>query len=184
MPFPGSSVRSILRMSVLLAVCVLGALQTSSAIPSTTVTYQFVGQCSDCTGTGTASLTLQNYTLGTSLSNSNFVSFTYTSNLTTFSLTAANSPTLLGMLPASLPATAQVTVSGYATNPNYFFGSQTDGSWCVGFTCLSDTGTSSSWSLNSPNVPTLRYPTLAGLAALLAAAGVLLLRQARRRVSV
>jgi hypothetical protein len=49
--------------------------------------YDFSGNCSDCQNTGAGVLTLQNYTAGTSLNASNFVSFTYTSNLLTFNVT-------------------------------------------------------------------------------------------------
>jgi hypothetical protein len=169
-------------MSALLLVCVLGALQTGSAITGTTVTYQFVGQCTDCTGTGVGLLTLQNYTLGTALANSNFVSFSYSSNLLSFSLTQANSPNLSGTLPATLPAQATVLVDGFTTNPNDLLWSHSDGSWCAGSNCTGDNGSSSTWGL-APSVPALRLPMLIGLAAMLALAGVMLLKLARRRVS-
>ena len=82
-----------------------------------------------------------------------------------------------------LPAAAQVLVNGYSTNPNYFFASQSDGSWCAGNSCVADTGTNSTWAVYSPGVPALRSQMLTGLAAMLALAGVILLKQARRRVS-
>ena len=61
--------RLIWQLPVLLLACAFNATPIGS-----NATYQFVGQCSDCTGTGTATLVLQNYTLGTQLANANFVS--------------------------------------------------------------------------------------------------------------
>jgi hypothetical protein len=46
-----------------------------------TSAFNFDGACSDCTGVGIGVLTVQNYTEGSGFSNSNFVSFTYNSNL-------------------------------------------------------------------------------------------------------
>jgi hypothetical protein len=60
----------------------------AAAQTATDTTYMFTGSCSDCTGTGVGYLTLQNYTPGTALSYSDFVSFTYTSNLSSFSITS------------------------------------------------------------------------------------------------
>jgi len=56
---------------------------------STTTTYEFTGACSDCTGVGIGYLTLQNYTPGTALSYTDFVSFTYQSSLSVFSISAS-----------------------------------------------------------------------------------------------
>ena len=106
MPGFGSRAHSIFRISIVLAVCVLAAVETSYAERCPTggpqATYQFVGQCTDCSGTGVGVLTVQNYTLGTALSSCNFVSFTYTSNLTSFTVTTSGSYYLSGMLPVSL----------------------------------------------------------------------------------
>jgi hypothetical protein len=44
--------------------------------------YTFLGVCTDCTGTGTGILRLQDYTPGASLTPANFVFFDYFSNLT------------------------------------------------------------------------------------------------------
>ena len=162
--------------SILLVVCVLAAVEISSAGTCTLAgpqsTYQFVGQCTDCTGTGVGQLTVQNYTLGTALNSCNFVSFTYTSNLTSFTITAPGSFSLGGTLPASLPSAALVGVFGTGRND---FESYTDGSWYVG---LSDYGTGGVWSLPSTStVPTLSTAALCTLGLLLAGAGALLVRR-------
>jgi hypothetical protein len=121
-------------------------------------------------------LTVQNYTLGTALTGCNLVSFTYTSNLTSFTLTTSGSYDLSGMLPASLPAAAEVEVSGTGRNN---FESNTDGTWYVG---LSDYGTGGVWSLPSTSTaaPTLSTAAFSALGLLLAGAGALLAQRARR----
>jgi hypothetical protein len=58
-----------------LAVILLGLLAASPSFAGT-VTYDFAGQCSDCTGTAAAQLVLQNYTPGTPITLSSFSSFT------------------------------------------------------------------------------------------------------------
>jgi hypothetical protein len=174
MPGFGSRAHSIFRISIILVVCVLAAVETSFAGAciqgGPQATYQFVGQCTDCTGTGVGLLTVQNYTLGTTLSNCNFVSFTYTSNLTSFTVTTSGSYYLSGMLPVSLPAAAAVQVSGSGSNN---FLSNTDGTWYVG---LADRGTGGTWSLPS-TVPTLSAAAIGALGLLLAGAGTLLVRR-------
>jgi len=116
---------------------------------------------------------LQNYTLGTALTGCNFVSFTYTSNLTSFTITQANSVSLSGTgLPASLPAAAQVIVIG--PDPKNF-GSGTDGSWYVGL-APADYGTGGTWGYPPTAVPTLSTAAFGALGLLLAGAGVLLMR--------
>jgi hypothetical protein len=58
----------------------------AAAQTASDTTYVFTGTCTDCTGVGVGYLTLQNYTPGTALSYSNFVSFTYQSNLSSISI--------------------------------------------------------------------------------------------------
>jgi len=175
MPGFGSRDHSSFRISIVLVVCVLAAVETSyGGCPRNgpQTTYQFVGQCTDCSGTGVGALTVQNYTLGTALTGCNLISFTYTSNLTSFTITAPGSYDLSGMLPVSLPAAAAVEVSGPGSNN---FLSNTDGSWYVG---LSDYGTGGVWSLPSTStVPTLSTAALCALGLLLAGAGALLVRR-------
>jgi hypothetical protein len=178
MPGFGSRDHSIFRISIILVVCVLAAVETSFAEPciqgGPQATYQFVGQCTDCTGTGVGQLTVQNYTLGTALNSCNFVSFTYTSNLTSFTITTSGSYYLSGTLPVSLPAAATVNVN----NSNNGFSSNVNGNWFVG---LLDHGTGGIWSLPSTStVPTLSTAALCALGLLLAGAGALLVRRQAR----
>jgi len=80
MPGFGSRAHAIIQISIVLVVCVLAAVETSYANGCPTggpqATYQFVGQCTDCSGTGVGVLTVRNYTLGDTLTSCNLVSFT------------------------------------------------------------------------------------------------------------
>src|ERR1700676_990297 len=72
----------------------------------------FEGVCSDCTGAGYGVLTVQNYTEGSGLSNTNFVSFTYNSNLITdLSITADTLDSFTGSIPISGPAAAEEIIA-------------------------------------------------------------------------
>ena len=118
-------------------------------------------------------LTVRNYTLGTELNGCNFVSFTYTSNLTSFTVTTSGFYRLSGMLPVSLPAAATVNVSDFTNG----FSSNVNGNWFVG---LLDLGTGGTWSLPSTAAPTLSPAALGALVLLLAGAGALLVRRRAR----
>ena len=182
MPGFGSRAHSIFRISISPVVCVLAAVETSFAGAciqgGPQATYQFVGQCADCSGTGIGLLTVQNYTLGTALSSCNFVSFTYKSNLTSFTIAPSDSPNLSGMLPASLPATATVTIRDIVIQLQ--FASDVSGSWSVSAFHPVDTGASSIWGYPPAPVPTLGATGLCALGLLLAGAGALLAQRARR----
>ena len=173
-------VRPGLQLSALLSVLLLAGVQGSSAIFVTTTQYRFVGQCGDCTGTGVGVLTLGNYTPGNPLLNGNFISFTYTSNLLNFTLQQSDQPNLSGLLPASLPAAASVTIGSIA------FQSGAGGAWCAGQGCAADFGSTSTWSAVSTGttgVPALSPAATIGLALMLALFGALLLKQVRGRIA-
>ena len=169
-----------------LALALLFVCAFSAAPQTTTTTFNFVGTCSDCTGQGRATLVLQNYTLGNTILQANFVSLTYSSNLTSYTITTANSPLINGSLPASLPSAANVDF--FATTGGAAQGMELNtysyGSWCAGFECTGDYGTAGSWSLYSPpappSVPALSTWMQICLAALMAAMGAWLLQSARR----
>ncbi len=140
----------------LLLVAGLAVTESSSAAPGTT-TFNFSGTCTDCIGTATATLVLAGgYALGTPITSSNFVSFTYNgSNLTApFTYT---------------PSTVNFAVNGSMTNipgGNAFFtagGSNsldfitnTNGTWFVG---LSDEGTAGTWSTATSSVSPTPAPS-------------------------
>jgi hypothetical protein len=119
---------------------------------------------------------VQNYTLGNALYSCNLVSFTYTSSVLNYSVVPPGSFSLSGTLPASLPATAAVTVSSVSTP---LFNSNVSGSWTVGY---ADDGTSSIWSSGSgPSAaPAPSTALLGALGLLLAGAGGLLAQRRAR----
>jgi hypothetical protein len=137
-------------------------------------TFNFTGACSDCTGNGLGVLTVQNYTQGSDFSNGNFVSFTYSSNLIPdLLITLADLDTFTGSIPAVLSvtpgdgfsATAGVTIT--AKSATLTFQSTTDGSWCVGSSCVTseDFGLTSSWSsvTTTHQAPDVPEPSTLGL---------------------
>lgn len=169
--------------SALLLVCAFEAAPFGVRVGST-ATYYFTGQCSDCTGAGTAQLVLQGYTLGNPLNNFNFVSLTYHSNLTSFTITSTDGPTISGTLPVNLPGPAGVTVS--LEGP--VFNTGLNGTWCSGAAgCSLDSGSGGVWGTTPPgstsSVPMLSDSMLVCLAAAIAVAGVLLLRKSHARTA-
>jgi hypothetical protein len=140
-------------------------------------TFTFTGTCFDCTGQGTGTLVLQNYTPGTALQTSNFVSFFYTSNLITVEANSLNN--LVGMLPASLPDAADVTMDQLVVTPSCRFNCTTydfnsanfdNNQWSMG---IDDEGTNGIWSaattagtVPEPGSLTMLATGLAGLGAL------------------
>lgn len=154
MPSHKRQLCSGLRIAAIALAGVLSAVQTCPADSSGSATYSFTGTCSDC-ATETASLTLQNYTLGQPITNSNFVSFSYTSNLTSNTITPANNPTfsIQGALPTTLPGPSLSTVViGSQAQAGGFWGfiANTSGSWCAGPNCEYDSGTNGVWNGAAP----------------------------------
>ena len=194
LPQFGFSTRSVLKIFAVLAVCLLCVLQTGSAFVGPTKTYQFVGQCGDCVGTGTGLLTLQNYTPGQPLAWANFVSFMYTSSINPIpgGITPAvlngkfdAAPLLTGSIPAVLPAPAVVNLGWNSNNYVLMTNSNSNGFWCVGANgCQGDWGQPGTWSLvgaspapSAVGTPALGVPMLIGLAVLLALLGAAILRK-------
>jgi len=156
---------AIATFALALAPIQLGA----SIIP---VTYQFTGVCSDCSGTGIGSLTLSGYTLGDTLMASNFVSFSYHSNLFDIAISSSSElQSIGGALVGPLPAANFVNIQG--TAPNTTFLSTGNGFWCGGSsqTCGNDFGFTNSWASAVPEPAT--FLPLAG--------ALILLGRARRR---
>ena len=186
MPRHSCQLRSGLRTAAIALAGVFAAVQTSSAFINTSVAYSFTGTCSDCSSE-TATLTLQNYTLGQPITNTNFVSFTYTSNLTSQTITPAISPSfsISGALPTTLPGpslSTVVIVNQAHADPYWAFIAATNGNWCAGSTCADDSGSSGAWNGGAappPGTPVAGTLELTSVALILTAMGWMLLRRRR-----
>jgi hypothetical protein len=149
--------RGLLAISTL-ALAIAPLQMYAGAIPLQT--YYFTGDCSDCTGTGLGTLTLQNYTPGATITidSNNFVSFSYISNLTSFSISASQLVFIFGAIPTApneLPGPAEMFISDN-NSPSNVFNSTTGGGWCAGAgtACGNDQGNTSSWASTTPEPAT------------------------------
>lgn len=131
-----------------LACLCLPALICTGLCRADQVTYLFTGDCSvapgnpDCTGTVSASLVLQNYTQGDSLSAANFVQFTYTSSDVTIDSTSP--ATLSGSFSMFLPGTASIGITS-----SYDFNTGAGGDWAL-FASSEDQGSFGAWHVAPP----------------------------------
>jgi PEP-CTERM motif len=136
-----------------IALLVIGLALAMWAAPAKAVIpiitkYAFTGICSDCTGDATGVLVLENYVLGDTITNSNFVSFSYLSNSLSFGFGEGDLMVANGTLP-TLPSKADVLIQGI----DVFFTSQTNGFWCagIGTSCAPDSGSSLWVALPEPS---------------------------------
>jgi hypothetical protein len=127
----------------LFAGAIVAVVAAPTLVHATTVavqSYLFTGQCTDCTGTGIGTLNLTGYTEGTSFLRSNFVSFTYSSNLVpSFEITSDNLGSIFGSLGPTFPGPFEVQI--FRTDGADFFSSAT-GIWSLS---QHDDGRTSSW---------------------------------------
>ena len=133
----------VLSFAFLSALGLTAAGRANALIPITLSEFTFTGDCEDCIGQGIGQLILENYILGTPFDTNNFVSLSYKSNLTSFSLDASDvpQPIVSGLLPTILPSTASVEIF---IGESVAFFSGTNGSWCA--PCADDQGQASLWS--------------------------------------
>jgi hypothetical protein len=138
------AVRTMTRLAVSAALAVALGFVAPGARAGTvtpTMTFQFTGDCTDCgardsPGTGTGFLTVENYTLGNSFSNSNFVSFTYSSIETpSFSVTPVTREALIGSIAGPFPSAEGVQITDQSGDD---FVSDSGGAWCIetGASCI------------------------------------------------
>jgi len=192
------SVRLKSRIAAIVLVGLLALLQAGSALATqvATTTYYFTGTCTrDCTGNGTGTLVVANYTLGQPLTSNNLVSFTYTSGfLGTVTITGGSPAVLSGTLPAVLPGFSTQTVIVSNTNqagPSFLgFNAYAGGTWCIGYNsyCNADSGTGGTWSTTGSTptptattpvgTPALGTPALISLALMFGLAGFIVLKRA------
>src|SRR5258708_38913262 len=161
------AVRYVPVVAALIAIIGLAPL-SAGIIINPNSSFTFTGDCLDCTGQGTGTLVLQNYTLGNPFDITNFVSFSYTSNLMTFVWSGIGSgpdqvSDFSGSLPATLPAYADINISSQDVQ---VFGPVSSGSWCVGINgCNLDFGVNGVFTSSVPE-PTSWGLTFTGLGGL------------------
>ncbi len=146
-----NTIRSIAFGLTILAT--LGIQEAHASVLNDTYTFTGVCRVGDCTGVGIGSLVVNNYVLGDTLTNANFVSFDYTSDLIpSFSITSATLLFINGSLNSDL-AGGVSSISIVA--PFMMFVSSTNGAgaWCIGAVCGSDDGPSSSWTSSQSSTP-------------------------------
>jgi hypothetical protein len=125
------------------ALIALGVVPASATIPLNV--FEYTGTCTDCTfSNGTLEL-FAPYTLGTPITTSNFVDFSYTSNLLSFNINQNDADfSVSGSLPSVLPGAATLTIE----DSQWEFSSSSNGSWSVEEFSErpSDFGPANSWS--------------------------------------
>jgi hypothetical protein len=134
---------------LLLATAAAGAIMAAPESASAVIavhndtTYDFAGVCTDCSGTGFAQLTVQNYTAGASFTEGNFVSFHYDGTNLTGPFTITSAGTFTGSIGSDLPGAFDVDIIGQG----HSFTSSTSGQWDIDDSEVSaDYGPSSSYS--------------------------------------
>jgi hypothetical protein len=95
--------------TAMLAGALIAGLLTCASVaqadaPLDQSTFTFSGQCFGCTGPATATLTLQDYTPGAALANTNLVDFSYTSSTMSFDINPANEFLTVDSLSGSIGA--------------------------------------------------------------------------------
>jgi hypothetical protein len=162
--------------------CVSAAGAEAQSAPGD-YTFTFTGQCTDCTGYGTATLNVQDYVLGTQLTDANLVEFDYSSNLVTLSIDPSVDPSPL--LQDKLSGSISSNQGSYNINveqdlgsiPFRQFTSSTDGSWSVRAPAPLDVGTDGVWTaVSSAPEPSTWLLMLGGIGGI-----GLMLRQAKRK---
>ena len=150
------------RLKILALALSAAALATPARADTTSAlsTFTFAGQCTDCTGTATGSLVLQDYTLGQQIGDTNFVSFSYggTDLFAPYTITAADKPSLFGSIDPTLPSAESIDISDDAV----VFTSTSGGYWCTGvaFSCSLDNGPTHLWSAAAAAIPVPEPMTL------------------------
>lgn len=119
------------KFGVLLGSAVMLVAATSPASAATvlpTYTYNFTGTCAanDCAGFGVATLTLN--TSSTTITNANFVGFSYVSNLVNFTISGGVNGAFASGALTTLPGTNTTFIG----DNSYIFLSNVDGNWSVG----------------------------------------------------
>lgn len=131
--------------------CAASPASGFAATAPSTVTFDFQGDCADCGvdgAHGTAELVLRNYTPGAEISNANFVSFDYHSNVFDYDVDADNFLQASGDIDTPrAPYNFQLTASSDPSVGNtYYFSSDSAGAWSTGFNISLDQGDNGVWN--------------------------------------
>jgi hypothetical protein len=170
----------MIRFFVYLVMLTMTFAAPARASPVPISTFNFFGDCSDCTGQGHALLTLSGYTLGTAVNTTNFVSLTYAgSNLIgPFTITNADivaGGSVSGEIGPPLPGAYNLFLFDNSSLTREFI-SNTGGFWCAGISCNDDFGGNGVWSV-ATSVP--EPASVALLAAGVVGLGAIRRKQAR-----
>ncbi len=142
----------------------LAALSFSSsafaiALAGSDYTFNFTGQCTDCSGQGLGTLRVTNYVLGNGFSDFNFVSFQYqgTDLLAPFSIDAVTAlgPVFLSGSIGQASGPYNVHLTGFNRFESFVdFNTSSDGSWNTGRP-IADYGINGIWQQPdaNPGVP-------------------------------
>jgi hypothetical protein len=110
--------------------CGLGfGLAAAGSAQADPTVLNFSGACGDCTGVGTGTLTLQNFTSGP-LTTNDFVSFVYKSNLISFTLNSSDIVAMIGSIDPNDPAHAVIDLIQLG-GTGWQFQRNDDGTWSV-----------------------------------------------------
>ena len=148
--------RNISGILVVAAFLIISGVGLQAGAIQTTLT--FTGTCFDCNN-ALGILVLQNFN-GTDFSNDNFVSFSYSSDLISFTLTGIGSgadqaDSASGSFPGGLPGVSNgvfITSQGMTT---IFQDNGNGGSWCAGFNgCNLDFGVNGAFGVGVPEPAT------------------------------
>jgi hypothetical protein len=164
-----------MEMARLFSCLVLLLLGTGTAANASAILlsiFDFTGTCSDCTGSVSAVLTLSNYTLGSNITTSNFVTLTYNGSnlLSPFTITDAEviaDGEATGSIGPVLPGSFPVAVIRFDSSDA--FESQFAGNWCAGSSCDRDAGGNGIWSVATTPEPASIATFLVGIAGFVSA---------------
>jgi PEP-CTERM motif len=144
----------------------LGVVPASASIPLDV--FNYTGTCTDCTFSNGQLELFAPYTLGAAITSSNFVNFTYTSNLLNFSINQDDPGfSVSGSLPSVLPSPADLVIE----DDLWEFSTSSSGSWFVeDLSIPRDFGPNNIWAGAASSAP--EPGTIAMLGLGLAAAGI------------
>ena len=93
------------------------------------VTLNFTGACTDCTGVGVGTLTLQNLPSG-ALTREDFVNFIYKSNLVSFQINSSDIVAVMGSIDPNNLSTSYIDIIQMG-GTGWEFDKNADGTWSV-----------------------------------------------------